>query len=136
LLATEDKEEIRVTGIFFSKMWNIVESDEWANLKPEEGDGGGNSWNTPGADVRKKEMSDRQSGKSHTKEWNENIRAGLIGVKHTTERKKNISEGKRRSPMIITDEYREKMRKAITGKKRSPETRVRMREAALNRKKG
>jgi hypothetical protein len=81
-------------------------------------------------------MSDRQSGKSHTKEWNENIRAGLIGVKHTTERKKNISEGKRRSPMIITDEYREKMRKAITGKKRSPETRVRMREAALNRKKG
>lgn len=40
LLSSEDANEIRKTGIFFSKLWNIVESDKWANLKPEEGDGG------------------------------------------------------------------------------------------------
>jgi general stress protein YciG len=40
LLVTEDKEELKETGVFFSKLWNIVESNEWANLKDEEGDGG------------------------------------------------------------------------------------------------
>ena len=39
LLATEDKEELKETGLYFSKLWNIVESDEWANLMPEKGDG-------------------------------------------------------------------------------------------------
>lgn len=43
------KEEIRYWGKHYSKLWNIVdERDErgkktWANLKPEEGDGGDNS---------------------------------------------------------------------------------------------
>lgn len=40
LLATESQKEIRDTGIFFSRMWNVVESSEWANLTEERGDGG------------------------------------------------------------------------------------------------
>lgn len=40
LLQTEDAEEIKKAGISYSKLWNIVESDEWANFRPEEGDGG------------------------------------------------------------------------------------------------
>jgi hypothetical protein len=40
LLETDNKEEIKETGLFFSSLWNIVKSDEWANLKPECGDGG------------------------------------------------------------------------------------------------
>lgn len=43
LLATEDKEEIKETGIFFSKIFNVVKSNDWANLKEECGDGGDNS---------------------------------------------------------------------------------------------
>jgi hypothetical protein len=43
LLMTESKDELKETGLFFSKLWNVVESNEWANCKPEEGDGG---WNT------------------------------------------------------------------------------------------
>lgn len=42
LLATESSEELRETGLFFSKIWNIVESEDWANLVPEEGEGGHN----------------------------------------------------------------------------------------------
>jgi hypothetical protein len=42
LLATENENEIAETGLFFSKLWNIVESTEWANLVPEEGEGGKN----------------------------------------------------------------------------------------------
>jgi hypothetical protein len=39
LLATEDKEELKETGVFFSKLWDIVASKEWANLMEEKGDG-------------------------------------------------------------------------------------------------
>ena len=32
-------------GQYYSDLWNIVDSDEWANLKPEAGDGGkGTRW--------------------------------------------------------------------------------------------
>jgi hypothetical protein len=40
LLVTEDKDELKQTGLFFSKIWNIVKSKEWANLMPESGNGG------------------------------------------------------------------------------------------------
>lgn len=33
-------DEVREWGIYFSNLWNIVESDEWANLTEETGDGG------------------------------------------------------------------------------------------------
>lgn len=34
------KEEIKHHGIYYSDLWDVVNSDDWANLKPEEGDGG------------------------------------------------------------------------------------------------
>jgi hypothetical protein len=43
LLATEDKEELKETGLFFSKIFNIVKSKEWANIMEEYGQGG--AWN-------------------------------------------------------------------------------------------
>lgn len=39
LLATEDKQAIKETGLFFSKLWNVVKSKEWANFQEEKGDG-------------------------------------------------------------------------------------------------
>jgi hypothetical protein len=47
LFQTEDKNNIKSLGIYYSNLWNIVESIDWANLKNEEGDGGyiaGSSW--------------------------------------------------------------------------------------------
>lgn len=40
LLVTENKSELIETGKFFSKLWNVAKSEEWANLIPEHGDGG------------------------------------------------------------------------------------------------
>jgi len=40
LLETNNKKEIKEKGLYYSKLWNVVESKEWANLKPESGDGG------------------------------------------------------------------------------------------------
>ena len=39
LLASSDKEELKETGLFFSKLWNIVNDKNWANIIPESGDG-------------------------------------------------------------------------------------------------
>lgn len=43
LLVTESKNELKETGIFFSKIWNIVNSKDWANLTVENGEGGNTS---------------------------------------------------------------------------------------------
>lgn len=37
-----NKVELRNWGIHYSKLWNVSDSDEWANLKDETGDGGQN----------------------------------------------------------------------------------------------
>jgi len=40
LFETGSKEELRTKGLYYTKLWNVVESKEWANLKPESGNGG------------------------------------------------------------------------------------------------
>lgn len=44
LLASNDKKEIDETGIFFSKIFNVMNSNEWANLKEECGQGFGSQF--------------------------------------------------------------------------------------------
>jgi len=36
----QDKDELKRWGMYYSALWNVVESDEWANLTEEKGDGG------------------------------------------------------------------------------------------------
>lgn len=36
----KDNEEVRTWGLHYSNLWKVVDSPEWANLKPESGDGG------------------------------------------------------------------------------------------------
>ena len=33
-------EEVKTWGLYYSDLWNIVESADWANIKPETGEGG------------------------------------------------------------------------------------------------
>lgn len=40
LLETENLQEIKEKGLYYSNLWDIVDSEEWANLKPETGQGG------------------------------------------------------------------------------------------------
>lgn len=37
---SEIKEEIKEKGLYYSELWNVVESKDWANLIPESGSGG------------------------------------------------------------------------------------------------
>lgn len=35
-----NNEEVKRWGIYYSKLWDVVNNNNWANLKEEEGDGG------------------------------------------------------------------------------------------------
>jgi hypothetical protein len=59
------KDELKYWGEYYSKLWNIVESDEWANLKPESGDGG------PLAPESIEKMREKLIGRKRTPEQNE-----------------------------------------------------------------
>ena len=56
----DTNEEIRKWGMYYSKLWNVVESTEWANLKPEYGDGG---YDSHSEKIRKK-MSENHANVS------------------------------------------------------------------------
>ena len=46
LLKTESKDELRKTGLYFSKLFNIVSSNDWANLTEESGNGIGSEFSS------------------------------------------------------------------------------------------
>lgn len=66
--------ETKFWGEYYSNLWNVVESDGWANLKPESGDGGRvpdevrdtKSWNTLAA-ISKRSGSNHYSKKTDYK---------------------------------------------------------------------
>ena len=43
LLETEDAQELATVGLYYSNLWNIVEDQSFANMRPETGDGGDTS---------------------------------------------------------------------------------------------
>ena len=67
LCETVDRNQIQQLGDYFSKLWNVVESSEWANLKPEGGEGGG----VPGMN----------KGKARPQEHKDAMKAGWERIK-------------------------------------------------------
>jgi hypothetical protein len=63
LIETTDSQEIKEKGLYYSNLWNVVDSKEWANLSPEQGDGG--------ARVRSKESIERIRSYQKNKIWTE-----------------------------------------------------------------
>lgn len=62
LLATTDIDDIRSTGVFFSTLFGVVKSSEWANLKIENLDGGWDYVNANISDARREQL--RNIGRS------------------------------------------------------------------------
>lgn len=67
LYETSDRNKIQQLGEYYSQLWNVVQSPEWANLKPETGEGGG----VPGMN----------KGKSRTQEHKNAMKAGWERIK-------------------------------------------------------
>lgn len=109
LLSSDNPELIKEKGIYYSNLWNVVESNEWANLKEEQGDGGWDYINND-PNIRQK-RSDRMSGeknimfgssrrgaenpfydKNHTEDSKHKISTSKKGVKLGQQTKEQISK--------------------------------------------
>lgn len=131
-----DKEELVEFALSFSELYDIVESQEWANLKPENGIDG-NPAGIKFSEEHRRNISAAKLGKSNkqpprgpqTEEHKQNISASLTGRVRSEQECKSISEGKTgvkfsedhkqnlsdaaktRNPRKITDELRESFSK-------------------------
>jgi hypothetical protein len=74
LLKTNSKEELKEIGIYYSKLWNIVENNSFANLILEAGDGGAQLWNN---------------------ESRQKVSKSLTGRKRSVEQRKNYSNAQK-----------------------------------------
>jgi hypothetical protein len=65
------KEELRTGGLYFSKLYNIVDDDGWANLIEEKGDGGLIGTGQLGKTWKIKDTSKMKKTKTKTIAWHE-----------------------------------------------------------------
>jgi hypothetical protein len=83
LLETDDKELFKEKALYYSKLYNVVESKEWANIVPEQGDGGDTSMSPAYQEAMK--VRDRSGeknpfyGKKHTEEYKRKMSKTKIG---------------------------------------------------------
>lgn len=120
IFQTENKELFKKVGIFYSEIYNIVESNEWANITIEEGQGGG-VWkgrNRPSFSAEwKAKMSESALGKKTPK----TLEAKLNISKNHASKKEgyiNVLKGRNRPP--FSAEWKVKMSNTRTGQKRGP----------------
>ena len=57
------REELRHWGIYYSELWNVVDSPSWANIIPETGSGGGTS-----ESAKRSQLTRKASGYIHSAE--------------------------------------------------------------------
>ena len=121
-----NKDDLVEFAEFVSEELDIVKSDEWANLIPENGLDGGSRTEYYTEDIRKK-MSESK------KEFLKNNPNPHIGLKRSEETKRRIGEKSigRQSTLgwIPSEETRRKISESNKGKKLSLETRNRMSES-------
>lgn len=86
LYETSYMEEIKEIGLYFSELWNIVESKEFANMKQEDGTGGG----------------------GFSKEVIDKIIKGCTGLKRSDATKQKMSESFKGRK--FTDKHKQKLR--------------------------
>jgi hypothetical protein len=97
----QSKDELREWGEHYSDLWDVVKSEEWANLKPETADG--------------------SLGYIMTEEDRQKIRDGLKGKTLSDEHKKKLSELKKGKPgHPRSEEARAKMSATRKGKPKPP----------------
>jgi len=112
LVESNDPGKIARMGLYYSKLWNVVEDENWANLKPESGDGG----TFIHTDEARKKIGDARRGKA----------SGFKGLSYEEIQKNNEAAQHRRekhSKLMLENN-------PFKGKSHSVETRQQMVESA------
>jgi hypothetical protein len=87
------KSAIKEWGLYYSNLWSVVESNKWANLKPESGDGGTGCPGYKHTPEMIKHMSDIRIGVPLTESHKASMSKARMGFKwgtHTEETKERI----------------------------------------------
>lgn len=122
LLETDNDEELKEQGVYYSNLWNVVESTEWANLIIEQGDGGDTSqsegWQ---AYYSRRDYNGENNpfyGKTHTNETKallaEKASEQWKGVSKSKDQKRKIAEAL--TGQVFTEERKQKISLAMKGK--------------------
>lgn len=90
LFVSESKQIITEKGLYYSKLWNIVESKEFANLIVESGEGQSKGFKH--SKKTRKLLSEITSNQILTAERNEKISRALKGRSHPAEWRKKVSK--------------------------------------------
>lgn len=120
----ETDPKLEECALKFSEDNNIVESKEWANMKPENGLDGGSDSRCYTEDVRKK-MSELSKGRVYDDEYKRNMSLSCKGINKGD---KNGMKG-----YTFSDDAMDRIIKAHLGVKRSKDTVEKIRKSALNR---
>lgn len=80
IFESENPTEIKEKGIYFSRLWDVVKSDKWANLKEEQGDGGAME-HSPKSNQKR---SDTMRGRIFTEEHRQKL--SIAGKGHADNR--------------------------------------------------
>lgn len=104
LFQTEDVEEFKRVGLEYSEKWNIVESKKFANLVPEQGDGGDTSMCFTEETIEKIRTSLARTREgmdlSRSEETKRKISESLKGHTFTEESRAKMSESAKRRGFI------------------------------------
>jgi hypothetical protein len=130
----QSKEELKEWGLYYTNLWNIVESNKWANLKEEIGDGGRQS-----AEVRKK-ISEAGKGRipwnKGKRMWSEEDkkRIGELNKARGPQSKETIAKRVAKTTgKIRNDEQKKRSSDAQKGRKLTEEHKAKLKKAAQNR---
>lgn len=116
ILETEDRELIREKGLYYSKLWNVVESNEWANLCIEMGDYGSLGHKPSLESIERR--ANKLRGKVVTAEKREKLRISNLGKKRSNKTK----EANRKANLgkILSEEHKKKISEGLLRNKNKP----------------
>lgn len=111
IFQSENLEEIKEKGLYYSKLWNIVESDEWANLIEENGSGGDTSKYHDYEEISRKTKGISKGPQTEQHRLNNSL--GHMG-------QSPWNKGKKTGP--LSEEHKKKAADSRRGKKRGKYT--------------
>jgi hypothetical protein len=122
-------EDIRYWGLYYSNLWNVVESREWANLKEETGDARGKLSKKSREKIGKAGLGrvPWNKGKSYSNPARREITHSKETRKILSEKLKGRVAWNKNIP--ISEETKEKLRRANIGKTLSEETKIKISKA-------
>ncbi len=122
LFESDDPDKIKEKGLYYSNLYDVVSSNDFANLKEESGDGGWEhcNLNLSVLEGRRKRMLENNP---------------FIGKKHTEESKVKIRD-KRKLQVIgkRKEETKEKIKKSLIGHEVSDNTKKKISEKLIGKK--